>query len=268
MQEQMKRQEEERRRHEENERKKLEIELQRKLAFEQWQNNVEKEKEMEQEQSKPHTVTTANPVSADEPTVNNPPTVEVHDKIHPILGKQLAALSYKRIHLMSATTLASLPVYEKQRAYRHDRAQLMAKDKKKTLWMGIPGVISLMEDESGKLSILDGQHRVGMMALLEEEQRKINAMMENEQINGSESLNKEFELASLDLQNVLVEVFPQRPRDESVLATDKDLDDKAAIFTEINKAEPIKLLDLPGVASKQTRNIIDHAGKNHLFIIM
>ena len=268
MQEQMKRHEEERRRHEENERKKLEIELQRKLAFEQWQNNVEKEKEMEQEQSKPHTETTANPVSADEPTVNNSPTVEVHDKIHPILGKQLAALSYKRIHLMSATTLASLPVYEKQRAYRHDRAQLMAKDKKKTLWMGIPGVISLMEDESGKLSILDGQHRVGMMALLEEEQRKINAMMENEQINGSESLNKEFELASLDLQNVLVEVFPQRPRDESVLATDKDLDDKAAIFTEINKAEPIKLLDLPGVATKQTRNIIDHAGKNHLFIIM
>jgi hypothetical protein len=53
-----------------------------------------------------------------------------------------------------------------------------------------------------------------------------------------------------------------------VLATDKDLDDKAAIFTEINKAEPIKLLDLPGVATKQTRNIIDHAGKNHLFIIM
>ena len=49
----------------------------------------------------------------------------------------------------------------------------MAKDKKKTLWLGIPGVISLMEDDDGRLSILDGQHRVGMMALLEEEQRKI-----------------------------------------------------------------------------------------------
>jgi hypothetical protein len=145
---------------------------------------------------------------------------------------------------MSATTLASLPVYEKQRAYRHDRAQLMAKDKKKTLWMGIPGVISLMEDESGKLAILDGQHRVGMMALLREEQQTV----------------KEGELAQLDLQNILVEVFRERPRDDSVLANEKDLDDKAAIFTEINKAEPIKLLDLPGVATKQTRNIIDHAG--------
>ena len=33
----------------------------------------------------------------------------------------------------------------------------------------------------------------------------------------------------------------------------------AAIFTEINKAKPVKLLDLPGVTIKRTRDIIDHA---------
>jgi len=37
----------------------------------------------------------------------------------------------------------------------------------------------------------------------------------------------------------------------------------AAIFTEINKAEPVKLLDLPGVATKRTRDIIDHAASHY-----
>eukprot|EP00804_Cyclotella_cryptica_P029357 CCRYP_017746-RA/>CCRYP_017746-RA protein AED:0.02 eAED:0.02 QI:148/1/1/1/1/1/2/595/554 len=270
MQEQLKRQEEERRRQEEERKKNFEIELQRKLAFEKWQSNVEKEKMQEESTSEKK----ANDIPAEvEATAKNASVKsEKRDKVHPILGRQLAVLSYKRIHLMSATTLASLPVYEKQRAYRHDRAQLMAKDKKKTLWMGIPGVISLMEDESGKLFILDGQHRVGMMALLEEEQKKVMARMQeinhDNKINGnsankeSQLFNNDFELAQLDLQNVLVEVFPQRSRDDSVLADAKDLDDKAAIFTEINKAEPIKLLDLPGVATKQTRNIIDHAASH------
>jgi hypothetical protein len=237
MQEQMKRQAEERQRQEEEERRKL-------LVFEEWKSNVEREKQQQQQQQQHkeqgrHQAEEAALVAEDSAA-----HTEKDSEPHPILGRQLANLSYKRIHLMSATTLASLPVYEKQRAYRHDRAQLMAKDKKKTLWMGIPGVISLMEDESGKLAILDGQHRVGMMALLREEQQTV----------------KEGELAQLDLQNILVEVFRERPRDDSVLANEKDLDDKAAIFTEINKAEPIKLLDLPGVATKQTRNIIDHAG--------
>lgn len=252
MQEQMKRQEEE-------QRKKLEIEMQRKIAFEQWQNDVKREQERqlhqnEGQQQHPKKIEDHKPddVSSVQP--------EQEVEIHPILGQQLADLSYKRIHLMSASTLASLPVYEKQRAYRHDRAQLMAKDKKKTLWMGLPGVVSLAEDESGKLSIIDGQHRVGMLALLSEEQRKLLETMQQDD-NLESKGNQTHELAKFDFHNILVEVFPQRTRDESVLANDKDLDDKAVIFTEINKAEPIKLLDLPGVATKQTRNIIDHAGK-------
>jgi hypothetical protein len=57
-----------------------------------------------------------------------------------------------------------------------------------------------------------------MMALLEEEQRKTANSTNND-----------------ELDNIVVEVFFPRPQH----------DDKAAIFTEINKAEPIKLLDLP-----------------------
>ena len=61
--------------------------------------------------------------------------------IHPILGPQIVRLPYKRVHPTPSLTLALIPVYERQHAYRHDRAGTMARDKQKTLWMGIPGVI-------------------------------------------------------------------------------------------------------------------------------
>ena len=188
------------------------------------------------------------------------------------MGPQIARLPYKRVHLTPASTLASIPVYERQRAYRHDRAMVMAKDKRKTLWMGIPGVISLMEDDDGRLSILDGQHRVGMMALLAEERRKVR---ERGGVGVGVGVGGD-ELDSLDLENVLVEVFvSRRSRDDAdrraVPAAAAgfggggvgDEDDMAAIFTEINKAEPVKLLDLPGVTTKRTRDIIDHAASHY-----
>ena len=244
MKQQMKRKEEQRIQKEREEHE-------RELAFERWKENAAREQQRDQE--------VEDVAKQQEETSND----NAH---HPILGPQIAHLPYKRIHLTSASTLASLPVYEKQRAYRHDRATNMAKDKKKTLWMGIPGVISLMEEDDGRLSILDGQHRVGMMALLEEEQRK-------GQEKGKGTSNHE--LVKLDLENVLVEVFfPRQSSDsdsESVLASSsqkqtpeqhQQIDDKAVIFTEINKAEPVKLLDLPGVAPKRTRDMIDHAASH------
>lgn len=271
--EQLKRKEEERVRLEKEQLKKREIELQREAAFVKWQENVAKEQQQEKEilDNPQHTEEQDN-MKAD---VDAPSSM--HQEHHPILGPQIAHLSYKRVHLTSAKKLASLPVYEKQRAYRHDRAKEMAKDKKKTLWMGIPGVISLMEEECGRLSIIDGQHRVGMMALLSEEQRKIaekNQKVNGAAINGEQKEDEHVDLlAQLDLDNVLVEVFlPQQTKNsDNVLADSKqqqkqpspeEQDDKAVIFTEINKAEPIKLLDLPGVTNKRTRDVIDYAA-NH-----
>lgn len=56
-----------------------------------------------------------------------------------------------------------------------------------------------------------------------------------------------------DLDRVLVEVYPQLPEDE---AHAQDL------FLEVNKAEPIKLVDMPGVAKNKDRQIItDGASK-------
>ena len=110
-----------------------------------------------------------------------------------------------------------------------------------------------------------GQHRVRMMALLAEERRKV-------QEKGGVSVGVGGDkLDSLDLENVLVKVFePRQSRDNvgrrAVPATeagggigDDNKLSMAATFTKINKAEPVKLLNLPSVATKRTRDIIDHA---------
>jgi len=93
----------------------------------------------------------------------------------------------------------------------------MADDKLKTLDLGLPGVLGIHEDQDGKLSILDGQHRVGMFDTLTK--KKANA-------------------AGDLLRKVLVEVYPQLDHHGENHARE--------LFLEINKAEPIKLVDLPG----------------------
>jgi hypothetical protein len=104
----------------------------------------------------------------------------------------------------------------------------MAKDKLKSLHLGLPGVIGLYESKDGSLRIIDGQHRIGMLKSLEESAKA----------------------DGFDFDNILVEVYPQQD--------DADVDAHAQdIFLEINKAEPVKLVDLPGVAKASDRKIIN-----------
>ena len=117
------------------------------------------------------------------------------DEDHPVLGPVIADLGYKRVHLVPATTLGTIPVWRRQRVYRHDRAKAMAADKLKTKHLGLPGVICIHEEENGKLSILDGQHRVGMMKILSDKEGVATAPVNGEQ--------------TMDLRKVLVEVYPQ-----------------------------------------------------------
>ena len=180
----------------------------RRLALEKWKKLVEAEKKAE-EGEKTST------------SIFSPTTVTEH----PLLGIAIADLGYKRVHLASAKILSTIPVWKEQRIYRHDRAKAMAKDKIKTAHLGMPGVIVLHEDCYGKLSILDGQHRVGCMTLLHSEN-----------------------IGIFDLDRILVEVY-----------VSGEVDHAEDIFTEINKAEPIKLVDMPGVASKGDRKIITDA---------
>ncbi len=190
---------------------KIEQDLQtqeRKLAMERWEMELEAEK-LAQFSSK---------------------ATKPHDD-HPVLGKPIVDLGYKRIHVTSASKLSAIPIWEKQRVYRHDRAKSMAADKLKTLDLGLPGVISLHESSEGKLSILDGQHRVGMLTILQSKKKDENF--------------------GLDMDQILVEVFQQPP--------EKSDEHAKEIFTEINKAEPVKLVDMPGVAKRTDRRIINEA---------
>ena len=116
----------------------------------------------------------------------------------------------------------------------------MALDKVKFMDNGFPGAICLHKDSEGNLSVLDGQHRIGMMQMLREmEDDKAGTI--SEEMNGC-------------FGNVLVEVY-QNSNPETVE------DDKHAesVFLEINKAEPVKLVDMPGVASARDNKIITQA---------
>ena len=83
----------------------------------------------------------------------------------------------------------------------------MAVDKFKSMELGFPGVIGLHESSTGKLSIIDGQHRVGMMATLKE---TINKKIEKgETVDNCDNI----------FGSVLVEVYSEP---ESSTATDRD----------------------------------------------
>lgn len=211
-------------------RERIEMDLQiqeRNLAMKRWEKELKDDKLAKEKES--NAQSTQKTVSITKHT-----DVLHRDEIdHPILGPILADVGYKRLHIISAQKLSAIPIWEKQRVYRHDRAKSMASDKLKSSF-GLPGVISLFESTEGKLSILDGQHRVGMLTMLDEKSK-----------NGE---------LSFDTNQILVEVFQQPSSEESSSGTHaKD------IFTEINKAEPVKLVDMPGVAKAGDRRIINDA---------
>jgi hypothetical protein len=141
--------------------------------------------------------------------------------VHPVLGPIISDLGYKRIHLVSSGKLGTLPVWNKNRIYRNDRAKSMAAEKMKSMHLGFPGVICVHEEKDGKLSILDGQHRVGMMAAIRAKRNK-----------DSEASGTTF-ADDFMFDQILVEVYPQGSESSEKYAEE--------IFTEINKAEPVKL---------------------------
>ena len=96
----------------------------RQLAFEAWKKELEREKNESE---------------------NSREAKQTHVGDHPILGPIVIDLGHKRIHVASAKALASIPVWKKQRVYRHDRVKLMASDKLKSLHIGLPGVIGIFE---------------------------------------------------------------------------------------------------------------------------
>ena len=92
---------------------------------------------------------------------------------------------------------------------------------------------------------MDGQHRVGMMTILDEKKQ------------AAEDKDGFF-----DLDRILVEVYPEvsSKNDSSSSPVAAHAQD---IFLEINKAEPVKLVDLPNVSglSEKARKTINEGAK-------
>lgn len=120
-------------------RKKLETDLElqrRQIAFEKWQQDLAREKQRETQPTPTVDVlASASPKTFASKVLGD----------HPILGPVVCDLGHKRVHLSTVERLAALPVWEKQRFFRHERAKSMARDKAKTLHTGLPGVIGIFE---------------------------------------------------------------------------------------------------------------------------
>ena len=204
---------------------------------------------------------------------------------HPVFGEMMRDFGYKQVYAVPAATLIGLPVWEKQRAFRKERAeeiasaalrqlqshqqQFVAANGKQTkngdakhgnsgkngdggdalsmsgieIMSSWPGSITMFEDTraesgaggAGAFGILDGQHRVGAMRML----------LESGTAAGCDAGAR---------ATVLVEVFPTH-----------DDAHTAQLFMDINKAQPVQLVDMPmGADHEAHRATIDVAAESLL----
>ena len=73
---------------------------------------------------------------------------------------------YKQCYAARVEQLTAIPIWKRQRVYNSDRVKKIATDKAKSTQPGLPGIISLYELGDGEHGVVDGQHRVGALALL------------------------------------------------------------------------------------------------------
>eukprot|EP00291_Cryptomonas_curvata_P025995 CAMPEP_0172163526 /NCGR_PEP_ID=MMETSP1050-20130122/7320_1 /TAXON_ID=233186 /ORGANISM="Cryptomonas curvata, Strain CCAP979/52" /LENGTH=387 /DNA_ID=CAMNT_0012833725 /DNA_START=304 /DNA_END=1464 /DNA_ORIENTATION=+ len=185
------------------------------------------------------------------------PSVKVEGADHPVFGRFLADFGYKKIFAADPSKLyASTPIYKKQRTFRTERASAIARAKAASGVVGWPGTISVVEfaprtspsppgeraeeeagEEAGgeaRFVLVDGQHRLGAYTLL------------SRQMKGASNAP-----LPQGMGEMLVEVYPQLSDGQA-----------AEVFTEINKAEPCKLIDLPTSAvAPLVKEIIDGAAE-------
>lgn len=146
------------------------------------------------------------------PMTNNKIEYDNIHLLHPIFGKLITDLDFKKVYLTNVKSLVYAPVWEKQRILRPERCARIASSKIQKGSKTLPGVISMFHDKNtGKYGIVDGQHRAGALLIMAQ----------------SGHWN-EFE------RNILVDVFPTE--------SDKQISD---LFREINSAEPVRLVDMP-----------------------
>ena len=196
---------------------------------------------------------------------------------HPVFGKLLVDLGYKRVFLANPVTLwAATPVWEKQRAFRQDRAARMAKSKLTSVVEGWPGSITVVTkgpavplggggggmeggvegveggvaEEVLRSSIIDGQHRLGASQLMDP------SALAAASAAASADASADASGGAVEGGALLVDALRER-RDNALKAilveVYADMDDAGVrkLFVEINKSEPVKLVDLPDVGASE-----------------
>ena len=133
--------------------------------------------------------------------------------LHEHFGELVLDLGYKRVYRTSVMSLSRTPVWEKQRILRPNRSRSIADDKiaaKNN--MHLPGVLTMFHCKDGRTGIIDGQHRAAALIILAQE-------------------------GHWDpyARNIMVDVF-------NVDGDDKEI---MNLFVEINRAEPVRLIDMP-----------------------
>lgn len=153
---------------------------------------------------------------------------------HGTFGKLLHDFGHKRIYMADPRQLwTGTLLWERQRAFRDDRASMIAKAKAASVVGGWPGTIVVVERPEVSV-VVDGQHRLGAAWILGE--GKMHERM--------------------DLDKIVVEVYPSSTKDSEIFD----------LFAEINKCEPVALVDMPGEmveggATEDEREAIDNAAK-------
>jgi len=164
---------------------------------------------------------------------------------HPAFGELLQDLGYKRVYLTNVQALLKTPIWERQRILRPERAQRIAKyqlAKRAQVQslgtgpvppLGLPGVITMFHEVgsgsasgsgSGRFGIVDGQHRAAALVMLAQEGHWDS-----------------------HVRNVVVDVFSVTSEEQV-----------AELFLEINSAEPVRLVDMPGEGvTEDARAVLD-----------
>ena len=179
---------------------------------------------------------------------------------HPVFGELLHDFGHKRLYRASPLTLwTGTVLWDSQRAFRQERAELIAKSKTRSTVGGWPGVISAVMANTGPDGHANGNHNGvaphtngvhndgmapphGLAAIVDGQHR----------LGAAHVLDQRGDLHD-GLAQILVEVYPPMG-DASV----------RELFTEINKSEPVTLIDLPedfGGASRDENQLLTAAAE-------
>ena len=148
----------------------------------------------------------------------------------------LGTFGPKKILSTPVKDIGEINIWESQRSFCAQRAKKMAKEKQATLEVigGFPGVITVVEAENGDIDCVDGQHRLAAI----KELAKKGVVDEN------------FE--------IIVELYQEAGAGQKSGSSSKGGKSLAEIvFTEINKAEPVRLSALPGMLAADEKKVLD-----------